>query len=58
MSARGKTFRRGDVSTAPEHCGDNPSFVIPRDPLAALQNLTFLLKALATFHQNQLKDFH
>lgn len=58
MSARGKSFRREDVSAAPEHGGDNPSFVIPRDLLAALRNLTFLLKAWATFHQNQLKDFH
>lgn len=58
MSARGKIFRKGVVSAAPEHYGDNLSLVIPKDILAALQNFTFLLKTWATFHQHQLKDFH
>lgn len=58
MSARDKTFRRGNISTAPEHCGDNPWFPTPKDLLAVLQNLPFPLKAWDTFLQKQLKDFH
>jgi len=35
-SARGKIFRRGDVSVAPKHCAENPSSVIPKDLSAKL----------------------
>lgn len=35
-NARGKIFRRGGVSVAPNHCVENPSSVIPKDLSAKL----------------------